>query len=75
MSRPILEVKNVSCSLSKGHTIFENASFLVNERDVVVLTGKSGSGKVGVSMSARLLGIELLYSDNPAQMSGPSKQV
>ena len=41
---PIIEVKEVGCSKAKGQPIFSNVSFTVNEGDVVMLQGKSGSG-------------------------------
>ena len=44
MTNPILELTNVGCSKAPGQPIFEHVSFTVNERDVVVLQGKSGSG-------------------------------
>lgn len=41
---PVIEVKEVGCSKAKGQPIFSNVTFTVNEGDVVILQGKSGSG-------------------------------
>jgi ABC-type uncharacterized transport system YnjBCD ATPase subunit len=40
----LLEVRNVSCAKDDEHTIFSKLDFDVNEGDVVVVQGKSGSG-------------------------------
>ena len=42
----LLQVRDVSCAKDKDHIIFSKLSFDVNEGDVVVLQGKSGSGYV-----------------------------
>ncbi|KLO10667.1 P-loop containing nucleoside triphosphate hydrolase protein, partial [Schizopora paradoxa] len=44
-SSPLLEVRDVECSLGKKEHIFHNVDFVVNEGDVVILQGKSGCGK------------------------------
>lgn len=44
MPERILELKDVGCSKAPGQPIFEHVNFDVNERDVIVLQGKSGSG-------------------------------
>lgn len=44
MPAPILEVKEVGCSKAKGQPLFSDASFVVNEGDVIILQGKSGCG-------------------------------
>ena len=46
MPETILEIKDVECDKAPGQPIFSHASFEVNESDVVVLQGKSGSGCV-----------------------------
>ncbi|THH31133.1 hypothetical protein EUX98_g3040 [Antrodiella citrinella] len=45
MPAPILEVKAVGCSKAKGQPILSDASFVVNEGDIIILQGKSGCGK------------------------------
>lgn len=47
----LLQVRDVSCAKDKEHTIFNNLSFDVNEGDVVILQGKSGSGWVILSFN------------------------
>lgn len=41
----LLEVKDLSCSILKGHTILSHLSFVVDEGNIVVVQGKSGCGK------------------------------
>lgn len=42
----LLQIRDVSCAKDKDHTIFSKLTFDVNEGDVIVLQGKSGSGYV-----------------------------
>lgn len=49
---PLLAVRDVSCSLRQGQPIFEGINLTVNSRDVVVLSGKSGGGKVRCLLEA-----------------------
>ena len=44
LEAPLLEAKDLSFSIEKGHPIFENVNFIVGGGDVVVLQGASGSG-------------------------------
>ncbi|KAI0031717.1 P-loop containing nucleoside triphosphate hydrolase protein [Vararia minispora EC-137] len=41
---PLLAVKDVASTV-RGHTIFSNASFTVNEGDIIALRARSGAGK------------------------------
>ena len=41
---PLLELRNLACNKQKGQPIFANVDITVNEGDVLVLQGKSGSG-------------------------------
>ncbi|KJA27202.1 hypothetical protein HYPSUDRAFT_35802 [Hypholoma sublateritium FD-334 SS-4] len=45
MSKVVLELMKISCSLEKGVDIFTDVNLSVNEGDVLVLQGRSGSGK------------------------------
>jgi len=45
---PLLQVRDVSCATDNDHTIFSKIDFDVNEGDVIILQGKSGSGYVTV---------------------------
>ena len=40
----LLEVRDVSCALSKEETIFHDVSFKVQSGDVLILQGRSGCG-------------------------------
>jgi ABC-type transport system involved in cytochrome c biogenesis ATPase subunit len=40
----LLQARNVSCKKDGDNYIFSALNFDVNERDIVVLQGKSGSG-------------------------------
>lgn len=44
----LLNVRDVSCAKDKEHTIFSKLNFDVNEGDVIILQGKSGSGYVSL---------------------------
>ena len=50
---PLLSVINLSCFRSTDQATFTNVSFVVNDGDVLVLSGRSGSGSVA---STDLLG-------------------
>ena len=41
---PILELKNVAWYKEKGQPVFTDGSLALNEGDILVLQGKSGSG-------------------------------
>ena len=43
---PLLSVKNVQCVTNDGHTIFQGASFELQEGDIAVLRARSGVGFV-----------------------------
>lgn len=45
---PLLELRNIGCYKQKGQPIFADVNLKVNEGEVVVLQGKSGSGSVAV---------------------------
>ena len=48
---PLLELKNVSCYYKdKNHPIFRDVHLTLNEGDVLVLQGKSGSGLVALRL-------------------------
>lgn len=40
----LLELKDVACSKAPGQPIFTHVNLTVNEGDVIILQGKSGSG-------------------------------
>ncbi len=40
----LLELKNIGCSKEKGQPIFSDISLTVDEGEVLVLQGRSGSG-------------------------------
>ena len=42
----LLQVRDVSCAKDKERNIFSHITFDVNEGDVIILQGKSGSGYV-----------------------------
>jgi len=44
MAEPLLEVRDLTCLQEKGIPIFSKLNFVINERDIVVVQGKSGSG-------------------------------
>lgn len=44
MSETLLAVNDIACYKEKGQPIFSHIHFSVNEGDVVVLQGKSGTG-------------------------------
>ncbi|KAG2368601.1 P-loop containing nucleoside triphosphate hydrolase protein [Suillus spraguei] len=41
----LIEARNVACKKDKKHTIFSQLNLDVNERDIIVLQGRSGAGK------------------------------
>ncbi|KAJ3562374.1 hypothetical protein NP233_g9617 [Leucocoprinus birnbaumii] len=45
MAAPLLELRGVTCEVSPGQPLFHDVSFSVGEGDIIVLQGKSGSGK------------------------------
>ncbi|TFK54854.1 P-loop containing nucleoside triphosphate hydrolase protein [Heliocybe sulcata] len=45
MSETLLQLREISCSRNDGSPIFSDATFNVNDGDVLVLRGKSGAGK------------------------------
>ena len=40
----LLELKNLGCMKQKGQPIFNDVNLILNEGDILVLQGKSGSG-------------------------------
>ncbi|GJJ12151.1 hypothetical protein Clacol_006392 [Clathrus columnatus] len=44
----LLSAKGLACARTDGHNIFENISFELREGDILVLSGRSGSGKTTV---------------------------
>ncbi|KAF8522293.1 P-loop containing nucleoside triphosphate hydrolase protein [Hysterangium stoloniferum] len=42
---PLLSIQNLSCSRSQEQTIFNGLSFNLNAGDILVLSGRSGTGK------------------------------
>lgn len=44
MGEALLEVRDLACPVDKDTVIFSKINFTVNEGDIVVLQGKSGSG-------------------------------
>jgi ABC-type transport system involved in cytochrome c biogenesis ATPase subunit len=45
----LIEARNVGCKKDKEHIIFSQLNFDVNERDIIVLQGKSGAGYINFS--------------------------
>jgi ABC-type transport system involved in cytochrome c biogenesis ATPase subunit len=41
---PLLEIRNLACLKDQGSPVFSNLNFVINEGDIVVIQGKSGSG-------------------------------
>lgn len=52
---PLLELRNIGCYKQKGQSIFADVNLKVNEGEVVVLQGKSGSGSVLCGLYKRTL--------------------
>lgn len=48
MDSVVLEVRSVACKKDKDTYIFKNVDFTVNEGDIVVIQGESGSGYVPI---------------------------
>jgi len=44
MAAKLLQGRNVTCKKSDNNIIFSKLNFDINEKDIVVLQGKSGSG-------------------------------
>lgn len=44
MGKTLLEIRDLTCPSENGTEIFSKLNFKVNEGDIVVLQGKSGSG-------------------------------
>lgn len=40
----LLEIRDLACLRDQGLPIFSNLNFIINEGDIVVIQGKSGSG-------------------------------
>jgi ABC-type transport system involved in cytochrome bd biosynthesis fused ATPase/permease subunit len=40
----LLEIRDLACLRDQGSPIFSNLNFVINEGDIVVIQGKSGSG-------------------------------
>ncbi|KAG2134426.1 P-loop containing nucleoside triphosphate hydrolase protein [Suillus bovinus] len=71
----LIEVHDVSCKKDKKNTIFSRLDFDVNERDVIVLQGKSGAGKTTLLKCIAHLNVydgEILYKGRTAKAHGVS---
>ncbi|EAU88531.2 ATP-binding cassette transporter [Coprinopsis cinerea okayama7 len=42
---PLLELSDVTCTIETGQVLFDHLDLVVNEGDIVVLQGRSGTGK------------------------------
>jgi ABC-type transport system involved in cytochrome c biogenesis ATPase subunit len=40
----LLEIRGLACLKEKGSPVFSNLNFVVNEGDIVIIQGRSGSG-------------------------------
>lgn len=40
----ILEVSDLACLRDKGSPVFSKLNFVVNDGDIIIIQGKSGSG-------------------------------
>ncbi|EGN95960.1 hypothetical protein SERLA73DRAFT_185413 [Serpula lacrymans var. lacrymans S7.3] len=45
MGEALLDIRGLSCLREQGHPLFSKLTFQVNEGDIIVIQGKSGSGK------------------------------
>ena len=43
---PLLQLTDLACNKQKGQPIFSGVNLTVNEGDILILQGKSGSGSV-----------------------------
>ncbi|KAG1827257.1 ATP-binding cassette transporter [Suillus subaureus] len=69
----LIEARNVACRKDKEHTIFSQLDFDVNERDIIVLQGKSGAGKTTLLKCIAHLNVydgEILYRGRTAKAHG-----
>jgi len=64
MSETLLEIKDLECPRPKGDPIFSHINFSVREGDIIIVQGKSGSGKSTILKCLSHLNIyrgEILY--------------
>ncbi|KAG1905606.1 P-loop containing nucleoside triphosphate hydrolase protein [Suillus fuscotomentosus] len=69
----LIEVCNVACKKDKKQVIFSQLNFDVNERDIIVLQGKSGAGKTTLLKCIAHLNVydgEILYRGGTAKTHG-----
>ncbi|KAG1891047.1 P-loop containing nucleoside triphosphate hydrolase protein [Suillus subluteus] len=69
----LIEARNIACRKDKEHTIFSQLNFDVNERDIIVLQGKSGAGKTTLLKCIAHLNVydgEILYRGRTAKAHG-----
>ncbi|KAG1782536.1 P-loop containing nucleoside triphosphate hydrolase protein [Suillus placidus] len=69
----LIEARNVACKKDKEHIIFSQLNFDVNERDIIVLQGKSGAGKTTLLKCIAHLNVydgEILYRGRTAKAHG-----
>jgi len=57
MSESLISVRNLSCNKSPGNPIFKDVSFDIDSGEVIILTGKSGSGKTTILKSLAHLNV------------------
>ncbi|KZT68157.1 P-loop containing nucleoside triphosphate hydrolase protein [Daedalea quercina L-15889] len=73
MPETLLEVKDLECRRPKGDPIFSHVNFSVREGDIVVVQGKSGSGKSTILKCLSHLNIyngEILYRGRTPKQYG-----
>lgn len=69
----LIEARNVACKKDEEHIIFSQLNFDVNERDIMVLQGKSGAGKTTLLKCIAHLNVydgEILYRGRTAKAHG-----
>ncbi|KAG2157131.1 P-loop containing nucleoside triphosphate hydrolase protein [Suillus clintonianus] len=69
----LIEARNVACRKDQEHIIFSQLNFDVNERDIIVLQGKSGAGKTTLLKCIAHLNVydgEILYQGRTAKAHG-----
>ncbi|KAH8117570.1 P-loop containing nucleoside triphosphate hydrolase protein [Phellopilus nigrolimitatus] len=73
---PLLELRNLGCSLTNGIPIFRDVNFTVGKGDIIVLQGKSGCGKTTLLKCLAHLNVyegEVLYrGKTPKQYGVPN---
>jgi ABC-type transport system involved in cytochrome c biogenesis ATPase subunit len=58
----LIEARNVACKKDEEHIIFSQLNFDVNERDIMVLQGKSGAGYINFSHCGVSFGYSICVS-------------